>query len=109
MRPVPWQGLDGCGTMTRDAVSAETEGKGFVWQDTLSGLISSTVRVKKMPVEVSCLPNWPGRLIAAREGGGDPQSNFRLRLAIDRAGSNMPNDNIERAISGEPASWKATG
>ena len=37
--------------------------------------------------------------IAAREGGGDPQSNFRLRLAIDRArGSNMPNDNIERAI-----------
>ena len=37
--------------------------------------------------------------IAAREGGGDPQSNSRLRLAIDRArGSNMPNDNIERAI-----------
>ena len=37
--------------------------------------------------------------IAAREGGGDPQSNFRLRLAIDRArGSNMPYDNIERAI-----------
>lgn len=37
--------------------------------------------------------------IAAREGGGDPDSNFTLRLAIDRAKAvNMPNDNIERAI-----------
>lgn len=37
--------------------------------------------------------------VAAREGGGDPSSNFRLRLAIDNArAENMPNDNIERAI-----------
>ena len=37
--------------------------------------------------------------IAAREGGGDPAANFRLRLAIQRAReSNMPMDNIERAI-----------
>lgn len=37
--------------------------------------------------------------VAAREGGGDPESNFRLRLAIDNArAANMPNDNIERAI-----------
>ncbi|HHV92935.1 MAG TPA: YebC/PmpR family DNA-binding transcriptional regulator [Firmicutes bacterium] len=37
--------------------------------------------------------------IAAREGGGDPQSNFRLRLAIEKArANNMPNENIERAI-----------
>lgn len=37
--------------------------------------------------------------LAAREGGGDPESNFRLRLVMDKArGSNMPNDNIERAI-----------
>jgi len=37
--------------------------------------------------------------VAAREGGGDPDSNFTLRLAIDRAKSvNMPNDNIERAV-----------
>ena len=37
--------------------------------------------------------------IAAREGGGDPESNFGLRLAIDRAKSaNMPSSNIERAI-----------
>jgi YebC/PmpR family DNA-binding regulatory protein len=38
-------------------------------------------------------------VIAAREGGGDPSSNMRLQLAIDRARSqNMPKDNIERAI-----------
>lgn len=37
--------------------------------------------------------------IAAREGGGDPDMNFRLALAIDRAKAhNMPKDNIERAI-----------
>ncbi|MDP6550403.1 MAG: YebC/PmpR family DNA-binding transcriptional regulator [Dehalococcoidia bacterium] len=32
-------------------------------------------------------------------GGGDPDMNFRLRLAIEKAkGSNMPNENITRAI-----------
>ncbi|MFQ5341025.1 MAG: YebC/PmpR family DNA-binding transcriptional regulator [Anaerolineae bacterium] len=37
--------------------------------------------------------------VAARSGGDDPQFNFRLRLAIDRAkAANMPNDTIERAI-----------
>jgi YebC/PmpR family DNA-binding regulatory protein len=37
--------------------------------------------------------------IAAREGGGDPDANFRLRLAVDRARqANMPKENIERAI-----------
>ncbi len=37
--------------------------------------------------------------IAAREGGGDADINFRLRLAVDKAKSaNMPKDNIERAI-----------
>ena len=42
--------------------------------------------------------------IAAREGGSDPDSNARLRLAIQNAkGANMPKDNIERAIK------KATG
>jgi YebC/PmpR family DNA-binding regulatory protein len=36
---------------------------------------------------------------AARVGGGDPAGNPRLRLAIEKArGSNMPKDNIERAI-----------
>jgi YebC/PmpR family DNA-binding regulatory protein len=42
--------------------------------------------------------------IAAREGGGDPVGNPRLRLAIDNAkAANMPADNIERAVK------KATG
>ncbi|HEY73513.1 MAG: YebC/PmpR family DNA-binding transcriptional regulator [Chloroflexi bacterium] len=37
--------------------------------------------------------------IAARAGGGDPNVNFNLRLAVDKAKSaNMPKDNIERAI-----------
>lgn len=38
-------------------------------------------------------------VLAARDGGGDPDSNVRLALAIDKARSqNMPKDNIERAI-----------
>lgn len=42
--------------------------------------------------------------IAAREGGGDPSGNPRLRLAVDNAkAANMPSDNIDRAIK------KATG
>jgi YebC/PmpR family DNA-binding regulatory protein len=38
-------------------------------------------------------------VVAAREGGGDPESNPRLRTAVDNArGSNMPAANIEKAI-----------
>ncbi len=37
--------------------------------------------------------------VAAREGGGDPDANPRLRLAVQRAkDANMPKDNIEKAI-----------
>jgi len=37
--------------------------------------------------------------IAAREGGRDPEMNFKLRLAMEKAKqANMPKDNIERAI-----------
>ena len=37
--------------------------------------------------------------VAAKEGGGDPEANPRLRTAIATAkGSNMPNDTIDRAI-----------
>lgn len=37
--------------------------------------------------------------VAAKIGGGDPAGNPRLRLAIERArSSNMPKDNIQRAI-----------
>jgi YebC/PmpR family DNA-binding regulatory protein len=42
--------------------------------------------------------------VAARQGGGDPNANYRLRLAIEKARSvNMPADNIKRTID------KATG
>jgi len=38
-------------------------------------------------------------VMAAREGGGDPEMNFRLRIAIDHAkANNMPKDGIERAV-----------
>ncbi|MBW6466621.1 MAG: YebC/PmpR family DNA-binding transcriptional regulator [Brevefilum sp.] len=38
-------------------------------------------------------------VIAAREGGGDPNMNVRLGLAIDKAkAANMPKDSIDRAI-----------
>ncbi|GGM27431.1 putative transcriptional regulatory protein YrbC [Paraliobacillus quinghaiensis] len=42
--------------------------------------------------------------VAAKQGGGDPEMNPSLRLAVDKAkANNMPNDNIDRAIK------KATG
>ncbi|MBA7613009.1 putative transcriptional regulatory protein [subsurface metagenome] len=38
-------------------------------------------------------------IVAVREGGSNPDTNFRLRLAVQRArDSNMPMDNIERSI-----------
>jgi YebC/PmpR family DNA-binding regulatory protein len=38
-------------------------------------------------------------VLAARDGGSDPDTNVRLQLAIERArAQNMPKDNIERAI-----------
>jgi len=37
--------------------------------------------------------------VAAREGGPDPEVNFKLRLAMEKAKqANMPKDNIERSI-----------
>jgi YebC/PmpR family DNA-binding regulatory protein len=42
--------------------------------------------------------------VAARQGGGDPDANYRLRLAVEKARAvNMPSDNIKRTID------KATG
>ncbi|WP_069649378.1 YebC/PmpR family DNA-binding transcriptional regulator [Caloranaerobacter ferrireducens] len=38
-------------------------------------------------------------IVAAREGGADPEYNTALKTAIEKAkAANMPNDNIERAI-----------
>lgn len=49
--------------------------------------------------------------VAAKNGGGDPATNFSLRLAIDRAkNDNLPTANIDRAIkrgTGELAGEKA--
>ena len=40
-----------------------------------------------------------GITLAAREGGGDVGTNFKLRIAIDAAkAANMPSDNVDRAI-----------
>jgi YebC/PmpR family DNA-binding regulatory protein len=37
--------------------------------------------------------------VAVRQGGPDPESNFRLRLALQKSREvNMPSENIERAI-----------
>lgn len=39
-------------------------------------------------------------VLAAKENGPDPETNFKLRVAIDKArAASMPNENIERAIS----------
>jgi len=47
-------------------------------------------------------------ILAAKVGGSDPQSNFRLRTAIDRAkASGLPNDTIARAV--EKGSGQASG
>ncbi|MCS7271931.1 MAG: YebC/PmpR family DNA-binding transcriptional regulator, partial [Gemmataceae bacterium] len=38
-------------------------------------------------------------IIAARAGGGDPETNVKLRYAIEKARAvSMPKENIERAI-----------
>ncbi len=38
-------------------------------------------------------------ITAARQGGGDPDANYRLRIAVDKARDNsMPQENIKRAI-----------
>src|SRR5437764_683468 len=46
--------------------------------------------------------------VAAKLGGGDPDANFRLRIAVQKArAENMPNENIKRAI--ERATSEAGG
>ena len=38
-------------------------------------------------------------IAAARQGGGSPDTNFRLRMAVQRAkDNNMPSGNVDRAI-----------
>lgn len=48
--------------------------------------------------------------LAAREGGGDLDTNFKLRLTVDRARKeNMPKDNIDRAIKRGTGEDKTAG
>ena len=63
----------------------------------------STIKHKKEATDKKkgALFSQAARLIslAARQGGADPESNFELRSAIDKARAiNMPNKNVERAI-----------
>jgi len=63
----------------------------------------STIKHKKAALDAKRGKVWSkisrDITVAAKMGGGDPEANARLRLAVDKARSaNMPKDNIERAI-----------
>ncbi len=63
----------------------------------------STIKHKKAKVDsqrAAAFQKYSRELIvAARLGGADPNGNFRLRTAIEKAkAAGLPNDNIKRAI-----------
>ena len=63
----------------------------------------ATIKHKKAAVDAKRGKHWSklsrAIIIAARHGGGDPETNLKLRYAIDKAREvSMPKDNIERAI-----------
>src|SRR5674476_1238279 len=63
----------------------------------------STIKRKKGAIDAKRVKKFTKIIkeiiIAAKEGGGDRESNARLRLAIQNAkGANMPKENIDRAI-----------
>jgi YebC/PmpR family DNA-binding regulatory protein len=63
----------------------------------------ATIKHKKGAIDAKRGKLWSklsrAIIIAARNGGGDPTMNLKLRYAIDKARSvSMPKDNIERAI-----------
>lgn len=63
----------------------------------------SQIKRKKAVTDQKRASQWTKLIreitVAAKMGGGDPDGNPRLRLAIDNArAANMPNDNIDRAI-----------
>ena len=70
-----------------------------------SGPRSSARRAPTTPSAAPCSPRSRARSASRpAQGGGDPDANYRLRLAIEKARSvNMPADNIKRTIE------KATG
>src|SRR5919198_110805 len=63
----------------------------------------ATIKHKKGAIDAKRGKLWSklsrAIIIAARAGGGDPETNLKLRYAIDKARAvSMPRDNIERAI-----------
>lgn len=63
----------------------------------------ATIKHKKAAIDAKRGKLWSklsrAILIAARNGGGDPEMNLKLRYAIDKAREvSMPKDNIDRAI-----------
>ena len=63
----------------------------------------STIKRKKGVIDAKRGTLWTKVIkeitVAARMGGGSPDANPRLRLALDKAkAANMPRDNVERAI-----------
>src|SRR5262249_33364584 len=63
----------------------------------------ATIKHKKAAIDAKRGKLWSklsrAIIIAARHGGGDPETNLKLRYAIDKARQvSMPKDNIERAI-----------
>jgi YebC/PmpR family DNA-binding regulatory protein len=49
-------------------------------------------------------------MVAVREGGSNPEANFRLRLAVQKARDNsMPSENIERAIKRGSGTMEGAG
>jgi YebC/PmpR family DNA-binding regulatory protein len=63
----------------------------------------STIKRKKAAVDAKrgkIFTRLGREITIAAKAGSDPETNFQLRLAIDKAkAANMPRDNIERAIA----------
>src|SRR6266568_1166643 len=63
----------------------------------------ATIKHKKGAIDAKRGKLWSklsrAIIIAARNGGGDPEMNLKLRYAMDKARQvSMPKDNIERAV-----------
>src|SRR2546426_11002 len=85
--------------LQRTAISEVGEGEGDMAGHSHSANIA--VRKGKADAQRAKLFSKLSRyiIIAARNGGGDPDTNLKLRYAIDKARAvSMPRDNIERAI-----------
>src|SRR5260364_105460 len=75
-------------------------GEHSIWLVIPSGPISSIKRGGGRKARPRLDPPDQGNHRRRRLGGGDANSNPRLRLAIDKAAdANMPKDNIQRAIA----------